>query len=206
MRRFEIIDGEKPGAVPCGILCFDEATRKFSFEVAEGAGPRDVPAMFALAVERGERQVPPRLVQAWVEERIAPVSRQNIGEILRAHGLEEYDPAVLLTSNRGRSTQDGFFLHEVGDAFTGARRLGRSVRAARLRAGLTQEELARRAGMSQEALSLLERGVGNPTMKTLERIARALGCSLEISFGEPSALGVAIEYDGRSGGRSGGRS
>lgn len=191
--------------MPCGILCFDEATRKFSFEVAEGTGPRDVPAMFALAVERGERQVPPRLVQAWGEERIAPVSRRNIGEILRVHGLEEYDPAALLMSNRGRSTQDGFFLREISDAFTGARWLGRSVRAARLRARLTQEEPARRAGMSQEALSLLERGGGNPTMKTLERIARALDCSLEISFGEPSASGVAIEYDGRPDEQSGAR-
>ena len=108
-------------------------------------------------------------------------------------------------SNRGRSTQDGFFLREISDAFTGARRLGRSVRASRLRARLTQEELARRAGMSQEALSLLERGGGNPTMKTLERIARALDCSLEISFGEPFASGVAIEYDGRPDGQSGAR-
>ena len=205
MRRFEVIDGEKPGAAPCGTLCFDEATRKFSFEAAEGVGPRDVPVMFALALERGERRVPQRLVQAWVEERIAPVSRQNIGEILRAHELEEYDPATLLMSSRGKSAQDGFFLREVGDTFTGARRLGRGVRAARLRAGLTQEELARRAGTSQEALSLLERGGGNPTMKTLERIARALDCSLEITFGEPSAAGVAIEYDGRSGERSDGR-
>ena len=79
------------------------------------------------------------------------------------------------------------------------------MRAARLRARLTQEELARRAGMSQEALSLLERGGGNPTMKTLERIARALDCSLEISFDEPSASGVAIEYDGRPDEQSGAR-
>jgi len=49
--------------------------------------------------------------------------------------------------------------------------------AARLRdaAGLTQEALAERAGMSQQYISDLERGKRNPTVVTLYELAQALG-------------------------------
>ncbi len=49
--------------------------------------------------------------------------------------------------------------------------------AARLRdaAGLTQEALAERAGMSQQYISDLERGKLNPTVVTLYELATALG-------------------------------
>lgn len=49
--------------------------------------------------------------------------------------------------------------------------------AARLRdaAGLTQEALAERAGMSQQYISDLERGKCNPTIVTLYELAQALG-------------------------------
>ncbi|WP_167930380.1 helix-turn-helix transcriptional regulator [Olsenella sp. SW781] len=182
MRRFEVIDGERPGGRSCGVLSYDQARRTFSFEAAPGATTRDVPAMFAPFLERGERRVPERWVAEWVSERIAPPSRQNIGEVLRANDLESYDPAVLLAAGRGRSTQDGFYLREIGDPYLGGVILGEGLRAARTRAGLSQEGLARKSGISQEAISVLERGSGNPTMRTLERLARALGCGLHIEF------------------------
>ena len=43
-------------------------------------------------------------------------------------------------------------------------------------------EAMRSRGISQEAISLLERGGGNPTMRTLERLARALGRRLRVDF------------------------
>ncbi|MER8639318.1 helix-turn-helix transcriptional regulator [Mesorhizobium sp. M0700] len=50
---------------------------------------------------------------------------------------------------------------------------------ARLRAasGLTQEQVAERSNLSQQYLSDLERGKRNPTIETLQAIARALGVS-----------------------------
>ena len=182
MRRFEVINGEGRTRRSCGELTYDPATRSFSFVAAPDATPRDVPAMFAPFVARGQRTVPARWVEAWVAERIAPPSRQNVGEVLRSHGLEAYDAAALLASGRGRSTQDGFYLREVGEPYLGGRSLGRRLLAARAAAGLSQEELARRSGISQEAISVLERGGGNPTMRTLERLARALGRELRVEF------------------------
>lgn len=48
------------------------------------------------------------------------------------------------------------------------------IREARKRAGLTQEQLASRAGITQSHLSRLELGKYVPTLATLERLARAL--------------------------------
>jgi transcriptional regulator with XRE-family HTH domain len=60
------------------------------------------------------------------------------------------------------------------------------IREARLAAGLTQAELAHRAGLSQPAVARLERPGSNPTIATLDRVLRASGRRLELS-GAPSA-------------------
>ena len=53
--------------------------------------------------------------------------------------------------------------------------VGRNVKDARLKAGLSQEQLAERSGFSQQYLSGLERGLRNPTVVTLFELAQALG-------------------------------
>lgn len=60
--------------------------------------------------------------------------------------------------------------------------VGSAVRAARRRAGLSQVELAKRAGTSQPSIARLERGLVSPTVISLDRIARALGVELVIDF------------------------
>jgi DNA-binding XRE family transcriptional regulator/predicted RNase H-like HicB family nuclease len=56
------------------------------------------------------------------------------------------------------------------------------LRWARQEAGLTQAELARRAGISQQMISRLEDPDHNPTLETLEKVARALGVRLRVSL------------------------
>lgn len=48
----------------------------------------------------------------------------------------------------------------------------------RLDRGLTQAELARKAGMQQSTVARLERGHGNPSLHTLLAIAKALNANL----------------------------
>jgi transcriptional regulator with XRE-family HTH domain len=60
--------------------------------------------------------------------------------------------------------------------------VGSAVRAARRRAGVSQVELAERAGTSQPSIARLEKGQVSPTVITLDRIARALGTDLVIDF------------------------
>lgn len=182
MRRFELIDGETHGARPCATITYNEVTGVYKARVEGWAGPGDVPAIFAAFVAQGKRDIPSEWVRVWVDERIAPPSRQNIGEVLRSHGLVEYDSGALLASGEGRSSQDGFYLREMSAPARGARRLGALVERERLAAGKTQVELAKQSGMTQTAVSVLERGGANPTLKTLEKIADALGKTLVIAF------------------------
>lgn len=48
--------------------------------------------------------------------------------------------------------------------------------------GLTQRELAQAAGLSQQAVSYIERGTSVPRVTTMVRIARALGTTIEALF------------------------
>ena len=53
--------------------------------------------------------------------------------------------------------------------------LGNELRKARLAAGLTQEELAFKADISRNYVSLLELGEKSPTVQVFMRICKALG-------------------------------
>jgi transcriptional regulator with XRE-family HTH domain len=53
---------------------------------------------------------------------------------------------------------------------------------ARRRAGLTQAELARRAGTSQPVISAYEHGRRDPSIETLRRLLRAAGAELELAI------------------------
>ncbi|OWY71572.1 hypothetical protein B7486_07745 [cyanobacterium TDX16] len=52
---------------------------------------------------------------------------------------------------------------------------GRGLRAARKAKGLTQEELAHRAGVHINYVGRLERGLENPSLKAIAQLAIALG-------------------------------
>lgn len=78
---------------------------------------------------------------------------------------------------------------EYREGYDEARRaylLGRAVRERRLALGLSQTEVAARAGMTQPALSRLEAGGAVPTIPVLERISAALDAELIVAI-EPHA-------------------
>jgi transcriptional regulator with XRE-family HTH domain len=54
-------------------------------------------------------------------------------------------------------------------------RFGQSVRNLRLRLGISQEELAERADLHRTYISGIERGARNVTLRSIERLAKALG-------------------------------
>ena len=55
---------------------------------------------------------------------------------------------------------------------------GKNMRRLRVKAGLSQDEVAVRMGVEQTYVSGLERGVRNPTLTTLDRAAQALGVKI----------------------------
>ena len=67
--------------------------------------------------------------------------------------------------------------------------LARTLIEARAKAGLTQEQLARRMKTTQSVVARLESGRTRPSTQTLERIAAATGTRLKITF-EPTTAHV----------------
>lgn len=53
---------------------------------------------------------------------------------------------------------------------------------ARKRTGMTQKDLAAATGIYQGDISKLERGCGNPSIKTLQRLAAGMGMRLKLEF------------------------
>jgi len=53
-------------------------------------------------------------------------------------------------------------------------KLGKRVRELRIDAGLTQEKLGFMTGLDRTYISGIERGVRNPSLRNIEKIAKAL--------------------------------
>ncbi len=60
--------------------------------------------------------------------------------------------------------------------------VGKALLAARARAAMSQVELASKTGINQADISRIERGLSNPSIGTLQRLAVALGSELKVSF------------------------
>jgi len=51
---------------------------------------------------------------------------------------------------------------------------------ARIKRGITQAEIAKRAGTTQSAIARFESGVGNPTLDFMQRVSAAIGARLQV--------------------------
>ena len=71
---------------------------------------------------------------------------------------------------------------KVYDALEEEFALAAAVIDARNRAGLTQQQLARKMGTTQPVVARLESGRVRPSMRTLDRLAHATGSRLLIGF------------------------
>jgi transcriptional regulator with XRE-family HTH domain len=67
------------------------------------------------------------------------------------------------------------------------RRVGLNVKRFRAERGLSQEELAFECGLHRTYVSGVERGVRNPTVVVLERIAKALKVATSLLLEERSS-------------------
>lgn len=61
-------------------------------------------------------------------------------------------------------------------------KVANAVVNARAKAGLSQSELASLTGIDQSDISKIERGVANPSVNTLNRLAKALGMEVQIAI------------------------
>lgn len=106
----------------------------------------------------------------------------------------------------GNGAREGRAVTIRYDATVEAGAAGLIVRDARRRAGMSQIELGRRAGVTQSVVSAYESGRRQPSLPTLERLVRAAGLELDMAVrpagpGSSAARGSLGERLARSGAR-----
>jgi len=81
---------------------------------------------------------------------------------------------LLHNSGSTRTAPNGRKVETVNALEFAARSIAKKISALRVKAGLTQLALARKAGVRPETISRIERGKANPTAATLRKIVDVL--------------------------------
>ena len=68
------------------------------------------------------------------------------------------------------------------DALAPERQIMRAIVEGREGRDLTQQQLAEVTGIAQADISRLENGTGNPSLRTLKRLAAGMGMALQLEF------------------------
>ena len=110
MKAFAIRDAYLNNDKDLAILLYYEKERKFFIELPEDSKILEVPLILSSFVKRGVYSIDEKWSLIWVQQRIVPPERQNIGQILRESNLKEYDEFKLLMIADGRCEQDDCFL------------------------------------------------------------------------------------------------
>ena len=113
MRIFAIKDETMPQDTILGYLIYHETSNAFFIELPEGADSWELPLLLSPFADRGEYSIDSNWSRRFVQQRIVPQDRQNIGQILRDNGLKEYDEFSLLMLTMGRCEQDDCYLVEI---------------------------------------------------------------------------------------------
>lgn len=113
MKRYAIKrDLDAQGRV-LGLLNYDEEKGMFTIDIPEDVPEKEAPFLLSLFIKRGQRHIDADWSLRWVQSRIVPVGRQNIGQILRENGMKQYDEHKLLIKNQGRCCQDECYIEEL---------------------------------------------------------------------------------------------
>ena len=130
MKIFAIRDAADQSNKDLAYLFYYEINRKFYIELPENADPWETPLLLASFVKNGEQSINSYWSRVWVQQRIVPSDRQNIGQILRDNGLKSYDEFALLILASGRCEQDDYYLVPIAESALPAqivRRLNRKI-------------------------------------------------------------------------------
>ena len=181
MRTFAIKNEKHRKRPAQSWLLYDPSADSFSIKISKTADAEDLPLMLTCFAEKGIYELDDRWARRFVQDRVVPSERQNLGAVLRAAGLEYYDEFALLLHNMGRCCQDDYCLEETEDT-SEERSYGYMVSEERKKAAVTQAQLSEMCGIKQGNLSRIESGAVKPSLETLEAIAKGLGKELKISF------------------------
>ena len=112
MKVLKIYD-ESNAKLPLGYLIYYEKSDSYSLEIRDDLKVEDFPIFLASFAKRKHFTIGPEWSRRWVEQRIVPSDRQNLGAILKENGLKEYDTFKLLNAGCGRCAQDDCAVTQV---------------------------------------------------------------------------------------------
>ncbi len=113
MKIFAIHDKEIDEKIEIGFLFYYERSNSFIIELSEKLNEWNAPLLFSSLVRKGIYTIPKKISRLWVEERVIPSGRQNIGIILKNAKLSKYNEGKLLALSKGKSSQDSCYLREI---------------------------------------------------------------------------------------------
>jgi hypothetical protein len=113
MKIFAIRDESDKEKKNLAYLLYYETEKRFYIELPEHSDPWETPLLLSSFVKRGEKTVNSYWSKLWVQQRIIPTDRQNLGQILKDNHLKEYDEYSLLMLSMGRCAQDDYYLVSV---------------------------------------------------------------------------------------------
>ena len=116
MKIFAIRDETDKTGKDLAYLFYYETDKRFYIELPENADPWETPLLLSSFAQMGERTVNSYWSKLWVQQRIVPNDRQNIGQILHDNGLEIYDEYSLLMLSCGRCEQDDYYLLPISES------------------------------------------------------------------------------------------
>ncbi len=111
MKSYEIIDAEQDRSI--GILLYYPKEKSFLVELKKGLDEWTAPLLLTSFVKKGIYTIPRDASLLWVQERIIPGTRQNIGSILQNHRLKAYDEMKFLEISGGKCAQDNLFIRPL---------------------------------------------------------------------------------------------
>ncbi len=110
MNKYEIVNSRYKNSKAVAYLYIDNTKNIYSIEILRDVEIRKLPMILAESAKKGHYIISNEQSRRWVQDRIIPPGRQNIGSILKNAGLKYYDEISLLEMNSGRCIQDNFIV------------------------------------------------------------------------------------------------
>lgn len=109
------IRNENYGEKNIAFLYYDETSKEYEIEIPESTKSKEAPLIIAHFIQKNSRKIDKKWSFRWVQERVTPPERQNLGQILKANNMKEYDTFPLLIKNEGRCCQDECYIVRINE-------------------------------------------------------------------------------------------
>ena len=113
MKIFAVKDADTSSKKTLAYLFYYETNKEFYIELPSDIDMWEAPLLLSTFVERGQYSIDRYFSGLWIEQRIVPSDRQNLGHILRDNKLAEYDEYKLLLLGEGRCAQDEYYITPI---------------------------------------------------------------------------------------------